>query len=59
MQRYEGGSLVITIDRAEGFMPRSEQIPGEQFHPGDRVRVLILDVRAVGNQSRSFCLART
>ncbi len=50
VQRYEGGSLVITIDRAEGFMPRSEQIPGEQFHPGDRVRVLILDVRAVGNQ---------
>ena len=36
-QRYEGGSLVVTIDRAEGFMPRSEQIPGEQFAAGDRV----------------------
>ncbi len=48
--RYEGGALVVTIDRAEGFMPRSEQIPGEQFHPGDRVRCLILDVRDVGNQ---------
>ena len=31
-------------------MPRSEQIPGEQFHPGDRVRCLILDVRDVGSQ---------
>ncbi|MCZ6493000.1 MAG: transcription termination factor NusA [Planctomycetota bacterium] len=48
--RYEGGALVVQVDRAEGFMPRSEQIPGEQFHPGDRVRCLILDVRDVGHQ---------
>lgn len=50
VQRYEGGALVVTVDRAEAFMPRSEQIPGEQFQPGDRVRCLILDVRDVGNQ---------
>lgn len=49
-QRVEGGALVITIDRAEGFMPRSEQIPGEQFAPGDRVRCMILDVRDAGSQ---------
>jgi N utilization substance protein A len=49
-QRYEGGALVVTIDRAESFMPRSEQIPGEQFEPGDRVRCLILDVREQGSQ---------
>jgi len=49
-QRYEGGALVVTVDRAEAFMPRSEQIPGEQFAAGDRVRCLILDVREVGNQ---------
>jgi len=50
-QRYEGGALVVQIDgRAEGFMPRSEQIPGEQFHAGDRVRCLILDVRDANNQ---------
>ncbi len=49
-QRYEGGALVVTIDRAEGFMPRSEQIPGEQFQAGDRIRCMILDVRDAGNQ---------
>ncbi len=49
-QRYEGGALVISISRAEGFMPRSEQIPGEQHQPGERVRCLILDVRDTGNQ---------
>ena len=48
--RYEGGALVVQIDRAEGFMPRSEQIPTEQFHAGDRVRCLILDVREAGSQ---------
>jgi len=49
-QRYEGGSLVVQIGRAEGFMPRSEQIPGEQHSPGERVRCLILDVRDTGSQ---------
>ncbi|MFO0830078.1 MAG: transcription termination factor NusA [Phycisphaerales bacterium] len=49
-QRYEGGALIVQVDRAEGFMPRSEQIPGEQFQPGDRVRCLILDVRDAVNQ---------
>lgn len=49
-QRYEGGALVATIDRAEAFMPRSEQIPGEQFNAGERVRCLILDVREQGSQ---------
>ena len=49
-QRYEARSLVVTIDRAEAFMPPSEQIPGEQFQPGDRVRCLILDVRDAGSQ---------
>ncbi len=49
-QRYEGGALVVTVDRAEAFMPRSEQIPGEQFNAGDRVRCLILDVRDAGSQ---------
>ena len=48
--RYEGGALIVQIDRLEGFMPRSEQIPGEQFQPGDRVRCLILEVREAGSQ---------
>jgi len=49
-QRYEGGALVVQLGRAEGFMPKSEQIPGEQHQPGERVRCLILDVRDAGSQ---------
>lgn len=48
--RYEGGALIVQIDRLEGFMPRSEQIPGEQFHQGDRVRCLIKEVREEGSR---------
>ncbi|MCH2134527.1 MAG: transcription termination factor NusA [Phycisphaerales bacterium] len=48
--RYEGGALVVQVERTEGFMPRSEQIQGEQFHPGDRVRCLIKEVREDGSR---------
>lgn len=43
--RYEGGSLTINLGRAEGFLPRSEQIPGDNHHPGERIRAMVLDVR--------------
>ena len=49
-QRYEGGALVVQLGRAEGFMPKSEQIPGEQHQSGERVRCLVLDVRDAGSQ---------
>jgi len=48
--RYEGGALVINLGRTEGFLPRSEQIPGESHHPGERIRCLVLDVREAPNQ---------
>jgi len=48
-QHYEARTLIVQIDRAEAIMPASEQIPGEQFQPGDRVRCLILDVKDLGS----------
>jgi N utilization substance protein A len=50
VSRFEGGALVVTIGRTEGFLPRSEQIPGETHQPGERIRTLILDVREVPHQ---------
>ena len=41
----ERGVLVVNLGRAEGFLPRSEQIPGETHHPGERIRCLVLEVR--------------
>ena len=48
--RQEGPALIVQVDRAEAFMPKSEQIPGEMFKPGDRIRCLVLDVRDGGSQ---------
>lgn len=48
--RFEGGSLVVNLGRTEGFLPKSEQIPGETHHPGERIRALILDVREMPHQ---------
>jgi N utilization substance protein A len=43
--RFEGGAMIVNLGRVEGIMPRSEQIPGEQHEPGERVQALILEVR--------------
>ncbi len=48
--RSEGGNLLVNLGRTEGFLPRSEQIPGETHQPGERIRVLILEVREQPNQ---------
>jgi len=56
--RFEGGALVVNIGRAEGFLPRSEQIPGESHHPGERIRAMILEVREAPSQVK-IILSRT
>ncbi len=43
--RFEGGSMIVTLGRNEGIMPRSEQIPGESHEVGERIQGLILEVR--------------
>ncbi len=53
-QRYDKGALIVQIDRAEAVMLRSEQIPGEQFVAGDRVRAMILDVKDMGSQVKIY-----
>jgi len=57
--RYEGGTLIVDLNhRAEGFMPKSEQITGQTHRPGERIRCLILDVKEVSNQVK-IILSRT
>src|SRR6266550_333668 len=40
--RFEGSTMIVSLGRVEGIMPRSEQIPGEQHDPGERVQGMIL-----------------
>jgi N utilization substance protein A len=50
VQRFEGGAAIVTLGRTEAILPRSEQIPGEAHHVGERVKAVILDVRKVGHR---------
>src|SRR5687767_8829715 len=43
--RFEGSTMIVSLGRVEGIMPRSEQIPGEQHEPGERIQALIMEVR--------------
>src|SRR5579871_1942550 len=36
--RHEGAAAIITIGKTEALLPRSEQIPGETHHVGERVK---------------------
>ncbi len=47
VQRIEGPNLIINLGggRVEGILPRSEQAPGERFRVGERIKVLLADVR--------------
>jgi N utilization substance protein A len=57
--RYESGTLIVNLDhRAEGFMPKSEQIMGQSHRPGERIRCLILDVKETAGQVK-IVLSRT
>ena len=44
VQRFERGNLYIDLGRVTGVMPYDEQIPGERFKPGERIRALLISV---------------
>ncbi|OGG41417.1 transcription termination factor NusA [Candidatus Kaiserbacteria bacterium RIFCSPHIGHO2_01_FULL_46_22] len=44
VQRFERGNLYVDLGRITAVMPYEEQIPGERFRPGERVRALLLEV---------------
>lgn len=48
VRRFERGNIVIDLGRTEGFLPPREQIPGERFRVGDRVRAYVLDIEKTG-----------
>jgi N utilization substance protein A len=44
VQRFERGNLYVDLGRVTAIMPYDEQIPGERFKPGERIRALLLAV---------------
>lgn len=44
VSRVEGNIVRIDLGKAQGIMPRSEQIQGERYYPGQRLKVYLKDV---------------
>jgi len=42
--RVEGNICRIDLGKAQGIMPKSEQIQGERYYPGQRLKVFLKDV---------------
>ncbi len=58
VQRYEGPNLIVSLGRVEGFLPRSEQAPGERFRVGERIKSLVKDLQKSANRVK-ITLSRT
>ena len=44
VSRVEGSVIRVDLGKAQGIMPRSEQIQGERYYPGQRLKVYLKDV---------------
>ncbi len=44
VQRFERGNLYVDLGRVTAIMPYDEQIPGERYKPGERIRAILLAV---------------
>src|SRR6059058_5473266 len=58
VQRFEGGAVTVNLGKTDALLPRSEQIPGETHHVGERVKAVVLDVRKAGQRVK-IILSRT
>ncbi|MBT3339503.1 MAG: transcription termination factor NusA [Planctomycetes bacterium] len=51
VHKLEGPNVIVQLsNRAEALLPRSERVHSERLHNGDRLRVLIKEVRKEGSR---------
>ncbi len=58
VRRFEKGSIIVDLGRAESVLPPRDQIPRESYRPGDRVRAYVLDVPK-GTKGPQIILSRS
>ncbi len=58
VQRFEGGSIIVNLGRAEGVIPTSEQIHREVYKRGERIRAYLLEVKRI-TKGPQIILSRT
>ena len=58
VQRVENSLITVQLNNVEAILPRSEQIPGESLHSGERIRAMVCEVRPQGTRVK-VVLSRT
>jgi N utilization substance protein A len=48
VQRVDKSGITINLGKAEAFLPVKEQIPQDNYRPGDRIRAYIVEVKKSG-----------
>ncbi len=44
VQRADSRAVIVELNKAEAVMPAREQVPNERYRPGQRVKVLLVEV---------------
>ncbi len=50
IQRIDAGTAIVSLGKSESLLPRSEQIPGETHHVGERIKAVVFEVRKSGHR---------
>ncbi|HHK42841.1 MAG TPA: transcription termination/antitermination protein NusA, partial [Planctomycetaceae bacterium] len=58
VHRVDTGKTIVNLGNVEAILPRSEQIPGDPYHVGSRIRAVVVEVRADGSRVK-VVLSRT
>lgn len=58
VQKVSKNNVLINLGRAEGVLPPTEQIPGEVYKQGDRIKTYILEVKKT-TKGPQIILSRT
>jgi N utilization substance protein A len=58
VHRIEKRNVIVEVGKAEAVLPEREQIPGERYSPGDRIRAYVLEVRRTA-KGPQIALSRT
>ncbi len=58
VQRTKGPNVIAMLRKAEAILPKSEQVPGEVYRTGERLRALLMDVKKI-SQKVKLILSRS
>lgn len=59
VQRVEKGVVYVQIDRTEGSIPATEQMPNEKYHVNDRLKVYVVQVSSKGFRAPQVVVSRS